>query len=68
MNTELMSSILIYMLLPKISISIVKFKNNNAIIQFSNKSFMTYCSEDLDLLYLIPILPYIWDYLTKTRF
>ena len=39
MNTEFISSILIPMLLPKISISIVTFKNNNAIIQFSNKSF-----------------------------
>ena len=39
MNTEFISSILIHMLLPKISISIVKFKNNNAIIQLSNKSF-----------------------------
>ena len=39
MNTEFISSILIHMLLPKISISIVKFKHNNAIIQFSSKSF-----------------------------
>ena len=39
MNTELITSILIHMLLPKISISIVKFKDNNAIIQLSNKSF-----------------------------
>ena len=39
MNTEFISSILIHMLLTKISISIVTFKNKNAIIQFSNKSF-----------------------------
>ena len=39
MNTEFISSILIHMLLPKISISIVKFKHNNSIIQFSKKSF-----------------------------
>ena len=39
MNTEFISSILIHMLLPKISISIVKFKHNNAIIQFYSKSF-----------------------------
>ena len=32
MNTEFISSILIHMLLPKICISIVKFKHNNAII------------------------------------
>ena len=38
MNTEFISLILIHMLLPKISISIVKFKHNNAIIQFSNTS------------------------------
>ena len=39
MNTEFISSILIHMLLPKISIYIVKFKHNNAIIQLSSKSF-----------------------------
>ena len=39
MNTEFISSILTHMSMPKISISIVTFKNYNAIIQFSNKSF-----------------------------
>ena len=39
MNIYYISSILTHMLLPKISISIVTFKNNIAIIQFSNKTF-----------------------------
>ena len=39
MNIDYISSILTHMLLPKISISIVTFKNHIAIIQFSNKTF-----------------------------
>ena len=64
-NTEFISSILIHILLPKIYISIVTFKNNNAIIQLSNKS---YFSEDLDLLNVIPDSPiYMYEipYLIK---
>ena len=39
MNNDFISSSITHMLLPKISISIVTFKNQNAIIQLSNKSF-----------------------------
>ena len=58
------------MLLPKISISIVTFKNNNAIIQFSKNHSRTYFSEDLILLNVIhdsPIYMYEIPYLIKTR-
>ena len=69
MNTEFISSILIHILhhMPKISISIVKFKHNNAIIQFSNKSFCdiffnrfrsTKCNPRFSHLYIRNSLPY----------
>ena len=66
-DTEFISSILIHMLLPKISISIVTFKNNNAIIQFSNKSFCNIffrrfrsikCNPRFSHLYVRNSLPY----------
>ena len=73
MNTELMSSILTHMLLPKIFISKVTFKNHNAIIQFSNKSFCDIFFKrfnfipDLipDLIPDSPIYMYETPYLTK---
>ena len=70
MNTEFISSILTHMLLPKIFISIVTFKNHNVIIQFFNKSLCNIFFRRFNTVKFNPQFSYLYvlnSLLYKTR-